>query len=560
MNFKKHILDLLKDYRLDESQIEIPSNPEFGDYAFPCFTLSKELKKDPKTIAQELSRKLKPNKYIKEIKFVGPYLNFFVNRDILSENVLEQVYREKEHFSEGEKKKEKVMVEFSSPNTNKPLHLGHLRNISLGDSVSRTYDFLGYKVIKSCLVNDKGIHICKSMLAYKKFGKNKKPDKKGDHFVGDFYVLYNQKLKEHPEMEKEAQEMLLKWENGDKETVELWKKMNSWVYEGFDQTYKKLGIKFDKMYYESDLYKHGKEIILKAMESKKTFLEKKNGAIIAKLEKYNIPDKVLIRADGTSIYMTQDIYLAKKKHDDYDFDSSVYVVGSEQNLHFRQLFKILELLGYAWAKKCYHLSYGMVFLPEGKMKSREGTVVDADNIIEEMKNLAKDEIKKRFDLNEKELEKRAEIIVMGALKFFLLKTDAGKDMTYDPKESISFEGETGPYVQYTYARICSIIRKHAEKIDNKIDYKVFNDKELELIKQISNFKKTVESAAENYRPNIICRYLLDLSQSFNEYYHKYPVLKEEEEIKKARLLLISNIRQVLEIGLGLLGIEAPEEM
>jgi arginyl-tRNA synthetase len=560
MNFKKHILDLLQDYNVEESQIETPPNPELGDFAFPCFTLSKQMKKDPKKIAEELSKKLKPDKYIKEIKATGAYLNFFVNKDILSEKVLEDIYKKKGKFGEGKEKKEKTMIEFSSPNTNKPLHLGHLRNICLGDSVSRIYDFLGYKVIKSCLVNDKGIHICKSMIAYKKFGENKKPDKKGDHFVGDFYVMYNKKLSEYPELEKEAQVMLLKWEQGDKQTVELWKRMNSWVFEGFDETYKKLGIKFDKMYYESDLYKYGKEIIINALENKKDFLAKEEGAIVAKLEKYNLPDKVLIRADGTSIYMTQDIYLAKKKHEDYDLVSSVYVVASEQNLHFNQLFKILELLGFSWAKKCHHLSYGMVNLPEGKMKSREGTVVDGDDIIEEMKNLAREEIKNRFELSDKELEKRAELIALGALKFFLLKIDAGKDMTYDPKESISFEGETGPYVQYTHARICSILRKHGEKIDHKIDFKVFNEMEHEIIKQLSDFEKIVQNSGESYRPNMICRYLLDLSQQFNEYYHKYPVLKEEDEIKKARLLLISCIKQVLENGLNLLGIEAPEAM
>jgi arginyl-tRNA synthetase len=556
MSFKKEILKLLKDYQVNEDMIEIPPEAEMGDYALPCFAMAKKLKKSPDKIAEDILKKLKPNKNIKKIEAKGPYLNFFVNKDILAEKTLKEIHGNS-NYGNLKEKKSKIMVEYSSPNTNKPLHLGHLRNISLGESVSRVLESQNNKIIRACLINDRGIHISKSMIAYKKFGKNKKPDKKPDHFVGDFYVLFNKKSKDNPELEKEAQELLVKWEKKDKDTIKLWKKMNSWVYQGFNETYSNFGIKFDKLYYESDLYLHGKEIILKNLNKK--FLEKDDGAIVARLEKYNLPDKVLIRADGTTIYMTQDLFLAKKKFDDFKLDSSIYVVGSEQNLHFKQLFKILELLEYEWAKNCHHLSYGMVYLPEGKMKSREGNVVDADDFIKIMIGLAEKEIKKRNKIPKKELEKRANKIGLGALKFYLLKTDPNKDMNYDPKESISFEGETGPYVQYTYARISSILRKD-NKVSDKIDFSLFGNAEKQLIKKLGNFPETISKSAESLKPSYICNYLTDLCSSFNEYYHKYPILKSDEGVKKARLLLISCIRIVIKKGLFLLGIDTLEKM
>ncbi|MBI5072812.1 arginine--tRNA ligase [Candidatus Woesearchaeota archaeon] len=409
-------------------------------------------------------------------------------------------------------------------------------------------------------MNDICVHIFKSMLAYKKWWHNKNPDKKSDFFVGEFYVLFAKKSGdgEHPELEQEAQEMLRLWEAGDKEVVALWKKMNQWVYEGFEETYHKLGVSFDKYYFESDIYKFGREIVQQGLK-KKIFYDKE-GAIVAPLEDVGLPDKVVIRSDGTTLYITQDIYLAQKKFQEYPIDRSIYVVASEQNLHFQQLFAILEKLGNKWAAGCYHLSYGMVLLPEGKMKSREGTVVDADTLLEELFVMAREEIHKRHpDLNKVILEKRSQQVGLGALKFHLLKIDAVKDIVYNPKESINFEGETGPYIQYTHARISSILRK-AGDLPNKVAVDKYEEKELELVAQLEKFPQIIEEAASHYKPSYICRYLLDLCQLFNSYYHDVHVLNAEEEVRAVRLYLLSCIRQVLQNGLSLLGIEAPDEM
>lgn len=539
-----------------EIVLEIP-DPQFGDIAFPCFSLAKYRKKSPQLIAHDLAAKLSSvlPAEIQRVKAEGSYVNFTFNKKSVAETVLSQITGQSEQY--GSKKQNKtVMVEFSSPNTNKPLHLGHVRNISLGDSMSRIFAFLGNNVIKACLVNDRGIHICKSMLAYKKWGHNKSPNKKSDFFVGDFYVLFAKKSAEHPELEQEAQEMLRQWEKGDKDVVSLWKKMNQWVYDGFEQTYGCLGIAFHKYYYESDMYTSGKEIVLNAL--KKGLFVEKDGAVVAELEPA-LPNKVLIRSDGTAIYMTQDIYLGQKKFHDYPLDLSVYVVGSEQNLHFQQLFAILKKLGYKWADHCYHLSYGMVNLPEGRMKSREGTVVDADAIIDEMTSLAKEEISKRHpDISAVELQNRSRQVGLAALKFHMLKVDAVKDMVYNPKESISFEGETGPYVQYTHARICSILKK--AKLPDELNLSGLGEKENLLITMLEKFPAVVEDAARHYKPSYITRYLLDLCQGFNSYYHDVPVLKAEENARNARLYLLNCIRIVLENGLGLLGIESPDEM
>jgi arginyl-tRNA synthetase len=565
--FKDAVIELLAQAipDLDKSLIEIPPDTKLGDYAFPCFTLSKQFRKSPNAIAEELAKKIVPNDYICKIQNNGPYINFFLNPERIAESTLSALIRQEQDFGKGSSK-EKVMVEFSSPNTNKPLHLGHLRNICLGESVSRLIEFSGSKVIRACLVNDRGIHICKSMLMYDKHGKNKNPvdaGKKSDHYVGDFYVMFNNEANDNPNVEEEAKEMLRKWESGDKYVVELWKKMNKWANDGFSETYKVIGVKFDKFYLESDIYKHGKEIILDGLK-RGIFIEEEK-AIVADLEKFKLPKKVLIRSDGTSIYMTQDIYLAIKKFEDFGLDRSLYVVANEQNLHFQQLFKILEILEFEYAKKCYHLSYGMVNLPSGKMKSREGTVVDADNIIAELKELSMKEINARYkDITKKEADERAIKIGLAALKFFLLKMDPAKDMTFNPEESISFEGETGPYVQYTYARASSILRKYEKdisKLSSEVDFSLYNEYELRLIKHLASYSKTAAEASASFKPSIVCRYLLDLSQMFNEYYHSTPVLKaENEELIKARILVIASVREVIRSGFYLLGIDVLEEM
>jgi arginyl-tRNA synthetase len=557
--FQDEITNQLKKLtKLENISLEMPPDQKLGDYAFPCFEIAKLNKKNPVQVAQELSKGFAKTQLIERIEVKGPYLNFFINKSAFVEQALSKILKEKEKYGAGNKR-QKIMVEYCAPNTNKPLHLGHLRNIMLGKTISNLLSFQGNTVIQVNLVNDRGVHICKSMLAYQKWGNNKKPDKKSDHFVGDFYILYAQHEKEHPELETEIQDMLVKWENKDKEIRALWKKMNDWALKGFDETFKKLGIKFDKVYYESDYFDKAKEVVQKGLEQG-IFAKDKDNNIIVKLEQFGLPDKVVLRADGTTVYITQDIYLAKLKFDEYKLDKSIYVVGSEQNLHFKQLFKILELLKLAKPENCHHLSYGMVNLPEGKMKSREGTVVDIDNFIEEIAEVAKKELKERYTLTDEELQQRAEIIGLGAIRFFILKTDPGKDMLYDPKESVSFEGETGPYVLYTYARLSSIIRK-SEKLPKKVDYSLLkSDIEHKIVKQLSIFPQIISDAAHNYKPHLLTRYLLDLSQLANEFYHNSPILKEEKALQEARLVLIECVRNLIKHGLSLMDIDVLERM
>ncbi|MBI1970527.1 arginine--tRNA ligase [Candidatus Woesearchaeota archaeon] len=568
---KKH----LSVEKVDSSLIEVPRDHALGDLAYPCFIHAKELKKAPQVIAKEGVEHITKAKSLSRTPFskitaVGPYINFFVDSGKLAATLLSTIIKSsnpksKALYGKGMIKR-KVMVEYASPNTNKPLHLGHVRNISLGHSVSKLLDFQGMKVIQVNINNDRGVHICKSMLAYQKWGKNAQPDIKTDHFVGKFYVLFSDHAKDNPAFEEEAQDLLRKWEAGDKETIKVWKLMNAWAYNGFEETYAKLGVAFDKYYYESEIYKEGKKIVMDGLK-KKIFYKNKDGAVVADIP--GLDTKVLLRSDGTSVYITQDLYLATLKAKESRLDSSIYVVANEQNYHFQVLFKLLKILEYSWADKCHHLSYGMVYLPHGKMKSREGTVVDADDIIENMKDLARVEIRKRYhDLTEAEVDQRAMIIGLGALKFYLLKIDPNRDMHFNPEESISFEGETGPYVQYAHARICSVIRKWKEhagknaKLPLSADAALLREKQEETVtKLLSQFPDITKEAAELYRPSVLCRYLLDLSQAFNEFYHTCPVVAAHtEELRDARLLLCEAVRIVLHRGLYLLGIEAPEEM
>lgn len=562
--FKNEIVRVVsKKFSIAESMLEVPPDSSLGDFALPCFGFAKQLKKKPQDIAKELAKELVPTPLIKEIKAVGPYVNFFVKKEKMAEIVFNDILKLKNDFGKSLIGRDKtVMIEFSSPNTNKPLHLGHIRNNLIGMSLANIFDACGYKAVKANLINDRGIHICQSMLAYKKWGENKEPDKKPDHFVGDFYVLFHKRAAENPELENEAYDMLKRWESGDKEVVALWKKMNNWVYRGFDETYTMLGTKFDVNYYESEIYEKGKKAVMDAFE-KGTLKKHTDGCIIADLEKFGLPNKTLLRADGTSIYATQDIYLAKLKFEQYNLDKSIYVAGSEHDLYFQQLFKILELLGFNFTGKLHHLSYGMVYLPEGKMKSREGTVIDADDIMKEMIELSAADLKKRYGaMAEKELNNRAKAIGLGALKFFMLKYDPSKDINYNPSESISFEGETGPYVQYAYARISSILERYGKSVDKDVDLSLLKAKEEnELIKMLAKFPESVEDAARSYKPSLVVRYLLELAQKFNEFYQLHQVLNaDDENLKKARILLISCIRQVLKNGLTMLGIECLDKM
>ena len=488
-----------------------------------------------------------------------------------------------------------VMIEYSSPNTNKPLHLGHVRNNLLGWAIAQIAEANGNRVVKTNIVNDRGIHICKSMLAWQKFGNGETPassGKKGDHLIGDYYVAFDKayrqqvaelqaqfiaegmdeeaahnRAKAEAPLIVEAHEMLVKWEQGDEEVRALWRKMNEWVYEGFDETYKALGVGFDKIYYESDTYLEGRELVLEGLE-KGLFHRKEDGSVWADLTDKGLDEKLLLRADGTSVYMTQDIGTAKMRYADFPIDKMVYVVGNEQNYHFQVLSILLDELGFAWGKDLVHFSYGMVELPNGKMKSREGTVVDADDLVAEMVRQARltaDEAGKFADMPEQERNEVARIVGMGALKYFLLKVDARKNMLFNPEESIDFNGNTGPFIQYTYARIRSILRKAA---DTGLDYShlpaavpALSTKEEEIVARVAEFAAVVRQAGQDYSPSVIANYCYDLTKEYNQFYHDYSVLREEDEAKRQfRLVLSANVAKVIRLGMSLLGIEMPERM
>ena len=567
MDFKQEIIDLIvNNTSLKEvtvaRMISVPPDAKLGNYAFPCFTLGKNAKEE----ADKLKGKLELPEFISKSEVVGPYLNFFLNHTFLAQMTLEDVYKKAKNYGANKvDKNKKIVVEYCGPNTNKPLHLGHLRNMALGKAMCNILSFYGYQVIPVNIVNDRGIHICQSMLAYQKWGKNKEPDKKCDHFVGDYYVMYSQAAKDDVNLKEQAQELLVKWENGDKEIQQLWEKMNNWVLTGFKQTYQRFGISFDKEYFESRYYSRGKEIVLEGLNNN-VFEKDETGAIVANLENLELPNKVLLRSDGTSIYITQDMYLADMRYNDYKYHQMIYVVASEQRLHFQQLFAVLKKLKKPYSENMYHLSYGLVHLPSGRMKSREGTVIDADDIMDETAVIAKKEIKKRHqEISEQECYSRSENISLATIKFFMTKTDPTRDIVFNPKESMSFEGETGPYIQYTHARICSILRKAKQEyqfsVISTINFSLLNlDEEQAILKLIYNFPEVVEKAAESYKPHHIAQYLISLAQAFNEFYHKCPVISEGRDQMKARLLLIDSVRQVLDNGLGLLGITAPEEM
>ncbi len=543
--------------------IEVPPTPDKGDYAFPCFFLASKLKSPPSEVALNIRGHIKDiPKGFDDIQTSGPYINFFVDRKELAKKLIEQIKFDADRYGRIKQSGIKTMVEFPSPNTNKPLHLGHLRNMTIGESVSRISEFYGEKVIRANLNNDRGIHICKSMAAYDKYGKNKKPTKKqkSDHFVGDYYVLFNQKEKTDFQMEQESHRMLQEWEAGDKKVIALWKKMNKWALDGFKQTYKRFGIYHDVEYFESQIYEKGKEIVEKGL--KDNIFTKKDGFVIADLKKEGFGEKVLLREDGTSIYITQDLYLAQLKYNKHKLDKSIYVVGNEQNYHFDVLFTILKKLGLK-TEGMKHLSYGMVNLPEGRMKSREGTVVDADNLIDEVQNLVKEELKSRYKLNKKQLEERSLKIALAAIKYILLKVDTKKDMIFNPKESIDFEGDTGPYILYSYARASSILKKlkkkkSSESADKEYSIEELEEKEIALLKKLADFKEILAKSFSELNPSILANYAYSLAKTFNEFYHACPVLHSDKE--KFRADLVICFKQVLANSLNLLGIEPLEQM
>lgn len=567
-------------------QVSVTRKEFTGDFTLVVFPLLRLSHSTPENTGNAIGEWLKANvPEISEYNCVKGFLNLLFSNLFWNE-LFGEIVADKD-FGDLPTTGKNIMVEFSSPNTNKPLHLGHIRNNLLGDSVSRLLKASGNNVIKTTLVNDRGVHICKSMLAWLKVGNGATPEStgiKGDHLVGDMYVAFNdiykkevEKLiaggmdeetakKEAPCL-KEAHEMLQKWEAGDKEVRDLWARMNGWVLKGFDESYKALGITFDKVYYESQTYLLGKELVQKGLDMG-VFVKDPDGSVWCDLTADGLDRKLLIRSDGTSVYITQDLGTAERRFAEYHLDSHVYVVGNEQNYHFQVLKLILKKLGFGWSDNIFHLSYGMVELPEGKMKSREGTVVDADDLIQKMYEEARatsDESGKLADMSEEDKAKLYHMIGLGALKYFIIKVDPKKTMLFNPKESIDFNGNTGPFIQYTHARIRSILRKAAEK---GIEYAAsplpkveLSAKEIRLIKLLNTFPAKIAEGAQAYSPAVIANYAYDLAKEFNQYYHDTPILKEEnEDVLKMRLVLIDTLSAVLRKAMGILGIELPERM
>ena len=567
-----------------------------GHLTLVVFPFLKMSRKGPEQTAQEIGEYLKANEpAVAAFNVIKGFLNLTIASATWIELLNEIQADEQYGLVKATETSPLVMIEYSSPNTNKPLHLGHVRNNLLGNALANIVAANGNKVVKTNIVNDRGIHICKSMLAWKKYGNGETPEtsgKKGDHLVGDYYVSFDKHYKAElaelmagftaqgmsddeakakaeaaSPLMQEAREMLVKWEAGDPEVRGLWEMMNNWVYAGFDETYKKMGVSFDKIYYESNTYLEGKEKVMEGLE-KGFFFKKEDGSVWADLTAEGLDHKLLLRGDGTSVYMTQDIGTAKLRFADYPIDKMIYVVGNEQNYHFQVLSILLDKLGFEWGKSLVHFSYGMVELPEGKMKSREGTVVDADDLMEEMISTAKEtsqELGKLDGLTQEEADDIARIVGLGALKYFILKVDARKNMTFNPKESIDFNGNTGPFIQYTYARIQSVLRKAAESgivVPEQIPAGIeLSEKEEGLIQMVADFAAVVKQAGEDYSPSIIANYTYDLVKEYNQFYHDFSILREENEaVKVFRIALSANVAKVVRLGMNLLGIEVPSRM
>lgn len=571
-----------------ESIVPQTTRKEFeGNLTVVVFPWVKAARKAPESVATEIGQWLVENEpAVDRFNVVKGFLNIVIRPTYFS-TVLKTIADAGETygFTEATDESPLVMVEYSSPNTNKPLHLGHVRNNLLGYSLSQILKACGNRVVKTNIVNDRGIHICKSMLAWQKWGEGATPEstgKKGDHLIGDFYVLFDKKYREQVKelmatgmteddakaqapLMAEAREMLRRWEQKDPEVRALWEKMNSWVYDGFDKTYRRMGVDFDKIYYESETYLEGKSKVLEGLE-KGIMYRKDDGSVWADLTDAGLDHKLLLRADGTSVYMTQDIGTAKLRFEDYPIDRMIYVVGNEQNYHFQVLSLLLDRLGFKWGKDLVHFSYGMVELPEGKMKSREGTVVDADDLMDEMVTTAREvsaELGKLDGLSQAEIDEISETVGLGALKYFLLKVDPRKNMMFNPKESIDFNGNTGPFIQYTYARMRSVMRNAAEKGMTIGDYSAVepNEREISLIQVLADFPQVVAEAGRTFSPALIANYAYDLVKTYNQFYHDCPVLREEDEARRSlRLALTATCARTVAAAMSLLGIRVPERM
>jgi arginyl-tRNA synthetase len=583
------VIEELYGQQVPEKMVQLQeTRAEFeGQLTLVVFPFLKMSKKAPEATAQEIGEKLveKVPEVISKFNVIKGFLNLTINPAQWIE-LLESIQQNPTFgFTPVTEQSPLVMIEYSSPNTNKPLHLGHVRNNLLGWALANVMQANGNKVVKTNIVNDRGIHICKSMLAWLKWGNGETPEtsgKKGDHLIGDYYVAFDkhyreevkelvakgmdeEQAKQEAPLIKEAHEMLVKWEQNDPEVRALWRKMNEWVYAGFDETYKALGVGFDKIYYESETYLEGKEKVEEGLE-KGLFYRRDDNSVWADLTKEGLDEKLLLRSDGTSVYMTQDIGTAKLRFQDYPIDKMIYVVGNEQNYHFQVLSILLDKLGFKWGKDLVHFSYGMVELPNGKMKSREGTVVDADDLIATMiqdaRQMSADKVNKLEGITEDEAQEIARIVGMGALKYFILKVDARKNMLFNPEESIDFNGNTGPFIQYTYARIRSILRKAGEvNLTDLAKDTELSDKEISLIQHLQGFQAAVKQAGADYNPSCIANYCYELVKEYNQFYHDFSVLREEDEKKRQfRIALSAAVSQVIKNGMGLLGIEVPERM
>ena len=582
----KSLYDLVPETNLLQLQ---KTKKEFeGDLTVVTFPFVKAARKSPEQVGQEIGEfLLKDTELVSRFNVVKGFLNLSINKSYWIETLTEIHSNADFGIKKATEDAALMMIEYSSPNTNKPLHLGHIRNNLLGHSIAEIQKANGWKVVKTNIVNDRGIHICKSMLAWKLFGNGETPESsglKGDHLVGKYYVIFDKHFKAEiqvliskglteEEAKKsaplilEAQKMLLAWENNDAEVRQLWEKMNAWVYAGFDKTYKQMGVSFDKIYYESETYLEGKSEVERG-EALNAFYRREDGSVWADLTGDGLDEKLLLRADGTSVYMTQDIGTAKLRYNDFPINKMVYVVGNEQNYHFQVLAILLDKLGFEWGKSLVHFSYGMVELPEGKMKSREGTVVDADDLMHEMIETAREtsqELGKLDNCTPEEIETIVRMVGLGSLKYFILKVDPRKNMTFNPKESIDFNGNTGPFIQYTHARIKSVLRKaNDQAIDfSSLSNKGLNisEKESYLIQLLTEFPEVVRQAGEEFSPALIANYIYELVKEYNQFYHDFTILKEENlDLKQFRLVLSESIASVIKTGMGLLGIDVPERM
>lgn len=579
-NLKDDIKDIISfKYGIDKNIIEFQkTRKEFeGDLTLVVFPLIRIFKKSPEEICNEIGYLLsKQIMFISSFNVIKGFLNIELNNNFWIESIIKISKTKNYGITKKNNKSETTLVEFSSPNTNKPLHLGHIRNIVLGDSVSRIIEATGKNVKRVQIINDRGIHICKSMLAWQTFGNRETPEKanmKGDHLVGKYYVKFNQEYNKElielrdqgysedecinkSRLNREAKELLLRWESNDSEVIKLWSQMNNWVYAGFNETYKKLGVTFDKNYYESETYLLGKDLIEEGLKSN-VFYKKEDNSVWVDLTEFGLDEKLLLRSDGTAVYITQDIGTAIQRFKDFKFSEMVYTVGNEQNYHFDVLFKILKKLNYSWANMCHHLSYGMVDLPDGKMKSREGTVVDADDLLKHVLNSSlelSNQLNKKNDLSNQDHK----LISLAAIKYFLLKVDAKKNMMFNPKESIDFNGNTGPFLLYTYARIKSLLRKNNTKIEiKKVE---INSIEKDLIKKLIEYPEVIRDSALSYNPSLICNYIFEMVKIYNRYYQNNEILVDDQSTRSLRLAISEEVSKIIKSSSDLLGFEVLEKM